>query len=77
VLRDAGYHALTSEISEMQWGPYMAAYPDVLGEKLNAKQRALLHLALSFYTWRTLVGEGGLKPGDAVEAMVQAVDSAE
>jgi hypothetical protein len=77
VLRDAGYHALTSEISEMQWGPYMAAYPDVLGEKLNAKQRALLHLALSFYTWRTLVGEGGLKLGDAVEAMVQAVDSAE
>jgi len=55
----------------------MAAYPDVLGEKLNAKQRALLHLALSFYTWRTLVGEGGLKLGDAVEAMVQAVDSAE
>ena len=60
----------------MRWGPYMAAYPDVLGEKLNAKQRAILHLALSFYTWRTLVREGGLKPGDAVEAMVQAVDGA-
>src|SRR4051812_45507230 len=77
VLRDAEYHALTSEISEMQWGPYMPAYMDVLGKKLNAKQRALLHLALSFYTWRTLAREGGLKPDNAVEAMVQAIDSAE
>ena len=76
VLRDAEHHALTREISDMRWGPYMAAYPDVLGEKLNARQRAMLHLALSFHTWRTLVREGGLKPGDAVEAMVQAVDGA-
>lgn len=76
VLRDAEYHALTREISDMRWGPYMTAYPDVLGETLNARQRALLHLALSFYTWRMLVREGGLKPDDAVEAMVQSVDCA-
>jgi len=36
----------------------------------------VLRLALSFFTWRTLVHEGGLKPGAAVEAMVQAVDCA-
>src|SRR3954451_2915456 len=45
VLRDAEHHAPTREISEMRWGPVMAAYLDVLGEKLNAKQRALLYLA--------------------------------
>jgi len=76
VLRDAEYHSLTREISDMRWGPYMAAYPDVLGEKLNARQRAMLHLALSFHTWRTLVRERGLSPVKAAEAMVQAVDGA-
>ena len=76
VLRDAEYHSLTREISDMRWGPYMAAYPDVLGEKLNARQRAMLHLALSFHTWRTLVRERGLSPVKAVGAMVQAVDGA-
>jgi hypothetical protein len=30
-------------------------------------------LALSFYTWRTLVREGGLGQEAAVNAMVQAV----
>lgn len=54
----------------------MAAYQEVLGAKLSAKQRALLRLALSFFTWRTLAPEGGLKRAAAVEAMVQAIDSA-
>ena len=44
--------------------------------RFRAKQRAMLHLALSFHTWRTLLHEAGLNPGDAVEAMVQAVDGA-
>jgi AcrR family transcriptional regulator len=73
VLRDAEYHALTREIAEMRFGPYMAAYGEVLGAKLSAKQRAVLRLALSFFTWRTLVREGGLKSGAAVDAMVRAV----
>jgi AcrR family transcriptional regulator len=76
VLRDAEYHALTREIAEMRLGPHMAAYREVLGKGLSAKQRAVLRLALSFFTWRTLVREGGLKAGAAVEAMVQAVDCA-
>ena len=54
----------------------MAACGEVLGAKLNAKQRALLHLALSFFTWLTLVRDGGLKQGAAVAAMVQAIDTA-
>lgn len=74
VLRDAEYHALTKEVVELRFGPHMAAYQDVLGAKLNVKQRAMLRLALSYFTWRTLVREGGLKVRAAVEAMVQAVD---
>ena len=76
VLRDAEYHALTREITELRFGPPMAAYHEVLGRKLGAKQRAVLGLALSFFTWRTLVRESGLKQGAAVDAMVQAIDGA-
>jgi AcrR family transcriptional regulator len=73
VLRDAECHALTKEIIELRFGPCMAAYREVLGVKLSRTQRALLQLALSFFTWRTLVRESGLKQGAAVGAMVQAI----
>lgn len=76
VLRDAEHHQATREVNELRVGPFMAAYRTVLGGKLNAKQRALLPLALSFHTWRTLAREGGLKPAAAVAAMVQAIISA-
>lgn len=74
VLRDGEHHALTREIAELRFGPCMAAYHEVLGEKLSPKKRAVLHLALSFFSWRALVREGGLKQNAAVEAMVQAID---
>jgi AcrR family transcriptional regulator len=76
VLRDAEYHPLTRETAERWMGPHMTAYQAVLGAKLSMKQRAVLRLALSFFTWRTLVRESGLKAGAAVEAMVQAIDCA-
>jgi AcrR family transcriptional regulator len=76
VLRDAEYHQLTKEIAELRFGPYMAAYQQVLGAKLSTKQRAVLRLALSFFTWRTLVRESGLKQTAAVAAMVQAIERA-
>jgi AcrR family transcriptional regulator len=76
VLRDGENHALTREIIEMRFGPHFAAYHEVLGAKLTAKQRAVLRLALSFHTWRTLVREGALKRAAAVDAMVQAIDGA-
>lgn len=76
VSRDAEVHPLVREIVALRYGPSMAAYHDVLGEKLNAKQRAALALALSFFTWRTLVRESGLKPADAVAVMLQAIESA-
>ncbi len=74
VLRDAEYHPLTREIAQMTWGPHLAAYQEVLGVKLGKKQRAMLRLALSFFTWRALVREAGLKQPAAVGAMVQAIE---
>lgn len=75
VLRDAEHHALIREISQLRYGPVMAAYAKVLGARLNPTQRAMLHLALSFFTWRTLVRESGLKQAAAVAAMVQAIEA--
>jgi AcrR family transcriptional regulator len=75
VLRDAEYHPPTKQISALRFGPAMAAYQEVLGAGLGVKQRAMLRLALSFYTWRTLVREEGLGGGAAVGAMVQAIMS--
>jgi AcrR family transcriptional regulator len=72
-LRDAEYHALTREISELRWGPVIGAAMDVLGAELGPEPRALLRLALSFFTWRTLVREGGLTTEAAAEAMARAI----
>jgi len=74
VLRDAEFHAPTREIAALRMGPYFKAYSEVLGEKLGANQRAMLALALSFFTWRTLTRDGGLEPGAAVDAMVRAIE---
>lgn len=76
VLRDAEHHALTRETNERQFGPYMAGWQEVLAAKLGAKQRAMLQLAFSFFTWRTLARDSGLKQPAAVAAMVHAIESA-
>jgi AcrR family transcriptional regulator len=72
-LRDAEYHPLTREIAALKYAPQMMAYDEVLGKTLTSRQRPLLRLALSFFTWRTLVLESGLKQDAAVSAMVQAI----
>jgi AcrR family transcriptional regulator len=76
VLRDAESHPLVREISELRWGPPMAVIREALGVGLSARQRAMLGLALSYFTWRSLAQEGGLKPAAAVAAMAQAVEAA-
>jgi hypothetical protein len=81
VLRDAEHHALTREMIELRMGPTMTAYGQVLGGQvlggeLQPGEAAMLHLALSFCTWRTLVREAGLQPAVAVDAMVRAVEGA-
>ena len=77
VLRDAQQHALVREITVIRFEPYIAGWNDVLGAKLGRKQRAVLRLALSFFTWRTLVREAGLKQAVAIDAMIQAIDCAD
>ena len=77
VLRDAEYHALTKDIAALRFGPYWAAYQEVLGVALNTRQRAVLRLALSFFTWRTLVREGGLDQKAAVRVMINAIECAD
>jgi AcrR family transcriptional regulator len=74
VLRDAEVHPLVKEISALRYGPYFTAYHDILGAKLNATQRALLHVALNFATWRTLMRESGLTKAAAIDAMVHAIE---
>ena len=73
VLRDAEHHTLVGEICQLRYGPPMGAIFGVLGARLNAQQQALLHLAMSFYTWRALTRESGLSQGSAVDAMVRAI----
>lgn len=76
VMRDAEYHAPTQEIITLRVAPVFARWHEVLGAKLNVKQRAILQLALSFFTWRTLVHDSRLTQGVAVRVMIQAIDAA-
>lgn len=73
VLRDAEHHALTREIVELRMGPTIAAWHEVLGDGLGGRGRAMLSLALSFHSWRTLTGQAGLSSEAAAEAMARAV----
>ncbi len=76
VLRDAEVHPLTKDIAELRFGPFMAECRSVLGDRLNAAQRAMLLVAMGFFTWRTLVRDGGLKTAAAAAAMIAAIESA-
>lgn len=76
VLRDAEHHALVREIIALRYEPFMASWREALGARLTTKQRAMLTLALSFHSWRTLTREAALKPSGAVTAMVKAVTAA-
>ena len=76
VLRDVEHHAPTREIVELRIAPFMRAYRDVLGAGLNPNQQAMLGLMLSYFTWRTLVREGGLDQDAAVAMAAHAIDGA-
>jgi hypothetical protein len=73
VLRDAEVYPLVREISEGQMRPLMAAWSEALGAGRSPAQQALLGLALSFHTWRTLAQDGGLTSAQAAETMAMAV----
>jgi len=72
VLRDMEHYPPLQEIMRLRFGPYIRAQHEVLGDGLTPRQRVAVDLALSFFTWRTLVKEGGLSHEDAVAVMVEA-----
>jgi AcrR family transcriptional regulator len=75
VVRDAEHHTLTREITTLRVAPVMQGYREVLGAGLSDKQRAMLPLALSFYTWRSLTRDGEMTLEAAAETMAQAIVS--
>jgi AcrR family transcriptional regulator len=75
VMRDVAHHPLVQEIQRLRAAPVVKEWHDVLGAGLNGRQRAMLHLALGFYTWRSLVRESGMDIAAAVEAMLLAIGS--
>jgi AcrR family transcriptional regulator len=74
VMRDAEIHPTVREISQLRYGPVLSSWIDVLGAPFNTKQRVMLGLALSFFTWRTLVRDIGLTQAAAVTAMANAIE---
>ncbi|HVV78325.1 MAG TPA: TetR family transcriptional regulator [Pseudolabrys sp.] len=76
VLRDAEHYALVQEVSKLRYAPAIGLWHEVLEAGLKDKQRAMVSLALSFYTWRTLTRDSGLKTSAAVTQMVDAIESA-
>ena len=74
VLRDAEHHAVLREVTELRFGPGFAAWRAALGaEGAGAAEAAMLELAISFHSWRTLALHGGLGSAAAAEAMVVAL----
>lgn len=73
VLRDAERSALVRDISGLRFGAGFAAIEASVAGDLTASGKAALALALSFYTWRTLVRDARLEPTAAVELMVTTV----
>ena len=64
------------EISGMRFGGAFGAMSASLSSGLGETGKAALALAMSFFTWRTLVRETGLPPDTAVEIMAGLVRNA-
>ncbi len=73
VLRDAEHHAPTREIVELRMGPWRRACHEALAQDLSPARRAMLPMAMGFFTWRDLTREGGLPEEEAVAALVRAI----
>ncbi len=76
ILRDLEISPVMQEVAKIRIAPFYKAYGEVLGEKLSAKQKPMLALALSFYSWRALVREGGLSTSAAAQQMALSIAQA-
>ena len=73
VLRDAETNEVLRDISRQRLGPHLAAWRAALLPKDSSpKSVALVELALSFYTWRTLSDDAKLGPS-SVELMAKVL----
>ena len=76
VLRDIEQSDVLREVTELRLGPYFAQWKEALSDNGDdARTTAMLALALSFHTWRTLVLDGALTTAVAAEIMASAVSS--
>lgn len=77
VLRDAEQNPVLAEVAGMRFGEPIGAIYASVSDGLGARGQAALGLALSFYTWRSLVRQGGMSPTDAVALMARSVLTAD
>ena len=76
VLRDAEIHDLTRAIAQEQFGTLRTRLHEVVAAGLpagSARRDAVLFVATSFWTWRTLGREQGLTPGEAADVAAAMV----
>ena len=73
MLRDAEHHPLVKEVGQLRFGVPMGLYTQELGAGLEGGQRAMLRVAMTFFTWRTLARDAGLSQDAAVDTMVRAI----
>jgi len=71
VLHSAEDDPLVREISDLRYGAPIDAIAASLASGLGSKGRAMLGLAMSFHTWRTLARRSN--PKEAVALMVAAI----
>lgn len=76
ILRDIEVHDVLREVAAFRFGPHRIESEQVLGEGFGVQQKAMLHLALEFFTWRSLVRAGGLETEAAADMMARAITRA-
>jgi AcrR family transcriptional regulator len=77
VLRDAEDNATLAEVSGLRFTEPFAAIFMSLATELGSKGKAALTLALSFYTWRSLVRDVGMELKAAAALMARTVVAAD
>lgn len=76
VLRDAEQNPTLREVSDLRFGVPLGTMFAALADGLSETQRATLALALSYYTWRTLMRQSGLRLEAAADLMVGSIMAA-
>jgi len=77
ILRDAEQNPVLAEVVNMRFGGAFGAVFQSLAGGFSRTGTAALQLALSFYTWRSLVREAGMSAADAVTLITRTVIAAD